>query len=70
MSERQAKQFLVRAAAAVLVVIVAAELATYFLGEHVVVRVAGMVAIGAAITGLTVEAYRRRDRGDRTGGAR
>ncbi|MGW3378137.1 hypothetical protein [Streptomyces hydrogenans] len=59
MNERQAREFLLTALAVVVVVIVAAHVAAYFLGERMVIWGAGMVAIGAAVTGLTVEAYQR-----------
>ncbi|MFI8515352.1 hypothetical protein ACIGHB_29910 [Streptomyces sp. NPDC085460] len=59
MSERQAREYLLTALKVVLVVTLAAEIAAYFLGVREVVWVAGLLAIGAAITGHTVETYRR-----------
>ncbi|MFE3124023.1 hypothetical protein ACFXHD_11450 [Streptomyces hydrogenans] len=57
--ERRAREYLLTALGIVLVVTLVAEVAAYFLGVREVVWVAGLLAIGAAITGHTVETYRR-----------
>ncbi|MFJ3099608.1 hypothetical protein [Streptomyces hydrogenans] len=70
--EREAREYLLTALGVVLVVTLMAEIAAYFLGVREVVWVAGLLAIGAAVTGHTVEAYRRsrREADERAGDER
>ncbi|MFH9959717.1 hypothetical protein ACH4OX_36690 [Streptomyces roseolus] len=71
-SEREVREYLLVALGIVLVVTLAAEVVAYFLGVREVVWVAGMLAIGAAVTGHTVETYRRgrREADERAGDER
>ncbi|MEU8883872.1 hypothetical protein [Streptomyces hydrogenans] len=72
MNEREAREYLLVALGVVLGVAVVAEIAAYFLGVREVVWVAGLLAIGVAITGHTVETYRRsrRDADEQAGDER